>query len=132
MANLPAQRVTVMRWLANENFPGDAVHLLRAHGHDVAWIRIDSPGMPDPKVLARAVDEHRVLLTFDKDFGQLVFQAGQSASCGIVLFRINTPSSSAAAQKVLNALQQRSDWIGHFSTVDDHGIRRHSLPAPMP
>ncbi|WP_370567188.1 DUF5615 family PIN-like protein [Dolichospermum sp. LEGE 00240] len=32
-----------MRFLANENFPLDAVEALRQHGHDVAWIRVDSP-----------------------------------------------------------------------------------------
>jgi hypothetical protein len=37
-----------MRFLANENFPLDAVEALRQNGHDVAWIRIDSPGISDP------------------------------------------------------------------------------------
>ena len=119
-----------MRWLADENFPGDAVALLRARGHDVAWIRVDSPGMPDAQVLARAVAEARILLTFDKGFGRMVFQAGHKASCGVVLFRITTPSASVTAQKVLDALGQRTDWADHFSTVDDHGIRAVKLPGP--
>ena len=54
-----------MRFLANENFPLDAVEALRAAGHDVAWIRDESPGIADPVVLARAVRwhaEHRVML----------------------------------------------------------------------
>jgi predicted nuclease of predicted toxin-antitoxin system len=121
-----------MRWLADENFPGDVVNLLRVHGHDVAWIRIDSPGVPDTRVLARAVAESRILLTFDKGFGRMVFRAGHKASCGVVLFRISTPSSTVAAQKVLAALSQRTDWPGHFSTVDDHGIRAVKLPEAKP
>jgi hypothetical protein len=43
-----------MRLLANENFPLDAVEALRADGHDVAWIREDSRGISDDKVLLRA------------------------------------------------------------------------------
>jgi predicted nuclease of predicted toxin-antitoxin system len=117
-----------MRWLADENFPGDAVNLLRAHGHDVAWIRTDSPGLGDVQVLARAVREDRILVTFDKDFGQLVFQSGHDARCGVVLFRISTRSSSIAAQRVFDVLAQRSNWAGHFSTVDDGGVRTVKLP----
>jgi predicted nuclease of predicted toxin-antitoxin system len=60
-----------MRFLANENFPGAAIEALRAAGNDVAWIRVDAPGSSDPEVLARAAREERVLLTFDKDFGEL-------------------------------------------------------------
>jgi hypothetical protein len=39
-----------MRFLADENFPLDAVEALRQSGHDVAWIRSDSPGIADPQV----------------------------------------------------------------------------------
>jgi predicted nuclease of predicted toxin-antitoxin system len=56
-----------MRFLANENFPLDAVEALRNVGHEVAWVRADAPGSSDPKVLQRAVTEARVLLTQDKD-----------------------------------------------------------------
>jgi predicted nuclease of predicted toxin-antitoxin system len=121
-----------MRWLADENFPGDAVDLLRAQAHDVAWIRTDSPGLVDADVLAHAMTEARVLLTFDKGFGRMVFQQGHKASCGVVLFRISVPSSQVAAQKVVHALGQRLDWAGYFSTVDDHGIRVIALPGPRP
>jgi predicted nuclease of predicted toxin-antitoxin system len=58
-----------MRFIANENFPGEAVAELRAVGHDVVWVRTEAPGSPDDDVLARAQQEGRILLTFDKDFG---------------------------------------------------------------
>ena len=63
-----------MRFLANENFPGAAVTALQAAGHDVIWVRIVAPGMTDPDVLAWAVREERILLTFDKDFGELALE----------------------------------------------------------
>lgn len=40
-----------MRFLANENFPADAVEALRAAGHDILWIRTEAPGITDPEVL---------------------------------------------------------------------------------
>jgi hypothetical protein len=52
-----------MRFRANENFPGDAVDRLKAHGHDVAWVRTAAPGSRDEEVLARAAGDERILLT---------------------------------------------------------------------
>jgi hypothetical protein len=62
-----------MKLLANENFPGEAVRALRARGHDVLWVRREMPGAPDADVVGRARSEGRLLVTFDKDFGELAF-----------------------------------------------------------
>jgi predicted nuclease of predicted toxin-antitoxin system len=82
-----------MRFLANENFPLDAVEALRHQGHDVVWIRTGSPGIADPEVLDRAQTKDRILLTFDKDFGELAFRTKLPAISGIILFRITAPSA---------------------------------------
>lgn len=87
-----------MRILANENFPGEAVAALRARGHDVAWVRTDAPGSSDVQVLERAQREHRIVVTFDKDFGELAFHSGLPASSGVALFRISAPSSAHVAR----------------------------------
>jgi predicted nuclease of predicted toxin-antitoxin system len=114
--------------LANENFPLDAVDALRNNGHDVAWIRSDSPGISNVDVLARAIDENRVLITFDKDFGELAFHANLPAQYGIILFRIAMPSSSHIARFVVAAINSRTDWPGNFSVVEDTRIRIRTLP----
>src|ERR1700753_1552101 len=102
-----------MRFLANENFPGDAVTSLRAANHDVAWIRTDSPGVSDRIVLERAVSEQRVLLTFDKDFGELAWRFGLPAQCGIVLLRLPMPSPVVVGKAIAQTLEERSDWQGY-------------------
>lgn len=117
-----------MRFLANENFPLDAVQAVRALGHDVAWIRADAPGSSDPQVLARAQRENRILLTFDKDFGELAFRSRLPGGSGILLFRISAPSSAHVARVVAVVIASRSDWMGHFSVVDDRRIRMRPLP----
>src|SRR5262249_57935820 len=98
-----------MRLLANENFPALAVDTPRARGHEVAWVRTDNPGSSDQQVLARAVAEDRLLLTFDKDFGELAFRAGLPASCGVVLFRISPASPSHVAHTSVTGLESRTD-----------------------
>lgn len=118
-----------MRLLADENFPGEAVEALRKHGHDVVWVQTDAPGCGDTEVLQRAQREQRILLTFDKDFGELAFRAGLPASCGIVLFRISAPSAGRVAQVAVAALESRVDWAGHFAVVEDRRIRTTALPV---
>lgn len=117
-----------MRILANENMPADAVDLLRVCGHDVCWVRSDQPGASDEDLLERARTDGRLLVTFDKDFGGLVFQQGQRASCGVVLFRITCPTSAEPAVVIAGVLEGRDDWRGHFSVVD----RRQTRMVPLP
>ena len=117
-----------MRLCANENLPEDCIVRLRQEGHDVLWIRESAPGSADDAVLARAATEERLLITFDKDFGELVFRRGAKASHGVVLFRIPQPSAAAVAERVAMTLASRDDWSGHFSGVEDFTIRMRPLP----
>ena len=117
-----------MRLLADENFPADAVVALREAGHDVVWIRTDSPGIPDNQVLDQAQRERRIVLTFDKDFGELAFRSKLPASSGVILFRIGMPSAAHVAEVVTRVIDSREDWVGHFSVVDDRRIRMTRLP----
>jgi predicted nuclease of predicted toxin-antitoxin system len=117
-----------MRILASENFPLDAVAALRAAGHDVVWIREDVPGMRDEDVLHCTQAEARILVTFDKDFGELAFRMGLPASSGVILFRISAPSSTHVARVAVSVLDSRDDWAGHFSVIEDHRLRMTSLP----
>ena len=117
-----------MRFLANENWPGDAVRALRAAGHDVAWIRTDAAGSGDEAVLARAVAESRILLTFDKDFGELAWRTPLPAGCGIILFRMPMPSAQTVGNALAAIVSARTDWAGHFSVVEPHRIRMRVMP----
>jgi predicted nuclease of predicted toxin-antitoxin system len=116
-----------MRFLADENFPGGAVAALRSNGYDVAWIRTLSPGISDSEVLKLAQAEDRILLTFDKDFGELVFVTELPATSGLILFRIQSPSSIVMTEKIVTAIELRDDWAGHSSTIDNNKIRMREL-----
>ncbi len=115
------------RFLADENFPRRAVLDLRNAGHDVFWAKCESPGVSDEKLLTQAVTEQRVLVTFDKDFGELAFRHGLAAECGIVLFRLSMKPPGPAISQVVATLQSRDDWAGHFSVVEAHQIRMRKL-----
>jgi predicted nuclease of predicted toxin-antitoxin system len=120
------------RLLADENVPGPAVTALRREGHDAVWMHEEAPGTPDVEVLARAQQEERVVVTFDKDFGELAFRLGVAATFGVVLFRINAESPDAAARAAVAAFATRTDWSGVFVVVEDGHIRVRSLVDPSP
>lgn len=116
-----------MRLLADENFPGDAVQALRHAGHDVNWVAESMPGASDRNVLSHAQYEDRLLITFDKDFGELAFRTGQPASSGIILFRITMASAKQVGDMAVTVLEGRSDWADHFSVVEDTRVRMTAL-----
>jgi len=61
------------KFLANKNVPVEVVEAARQGGLDLTWIKEHSPGADDDEVLALGRAESGVLLTFDKDFGEMAF-----------------------------------------------------------
>ncbi|MBK7929720.1 MAG: DUF5615 family PIN-like protein [Bryobacterales bacterium] len=117
-----------MKFVADENFPRDALRLLRQSGFDVASIAETKPGLPDTEVLGIASAEGRTLLTFDKDFGDLAFRQGLPASCGVILFRTGSLTPPETAGLAIATLQAGVAWAGHFCVVNDRKIRVTPLP----
>lgn len=116
-----------MRFLANESFPGAAVTALKAAGHDVVWVRTSAPGTSDSDVLRWAVREERVLLTFDKDFGEVARASKLPPSCGVVLLRMPLRKPMDIGQRLVDVITARDDWAGHFSVVEAGRIRMRPL-----
>ncbi|MGK7945067.1 MAG: DUF5615 family PIN-like protein [Microcystaceae cyanobacterium] len=112
-----------MRILADENFPKNVVEFLRQKGYDVLWIRTDFPSSSDREVLEIAQREQRVIVTFDKDFGELTFRLGLSASCGVILFRLPPVTPVKLIEIVVKVLETRNDWYGYFTVVESSRIR---------
>jgi predicted nuclease of predicted toxin-antitoxin system len=118
-----------MQLLANENFPLVSVKLLRQAGYEVASITEDSPGIEDPEVLAVAVDEQRIILTFDRDYGELMYRFRLPAPKGVIYlrFRPHTPEEPAA---ILSNLFRTEELQieGWFTIVERDRIRQRPLP----
>ena len=104
-----------MKFLADENFSRPGLEALRKAGWDAFSIADSCPGISD--------DEGRVLLTFDKDFGELVFRRGLSAASGVVLFRITPESAEAAAVVALALVESQPALAATFCVVTRGRIR---------
>jgi len=118
-----------VRFLADENMPGAAVESLTNAGHDVEWVRLQAPGMVDSAVLAWAIRENRVLLTFDKDFGNIARTRPASNGWGVVLFRLPMPAVAEVGQLITGLINSRDDWVGHVSVVEPGRIRMRALAS---
>ncbi len=117
------------RMLANENVPGDVVTALRRDGHDVTWMRDVGPGSPDDRVLALAFAEGRIVLTFDKDFGELAFRLGLQATPGVILLRPRLRSPDYLVRFTKAVLAQGHTWEGHFAVAEEGRLRLVPLPT---
>ena len=61
-------------FLANENFPLPGINLLRKQGYTVISIQEESPSISDIEVIEIAIARNLIILTFDKDYGELIFR----------------------------------------------------------
>jgi len=93
-----------MRFLANENFPAASVQHLRQSGHDVLYVIEDFPSLEDEAVLCRAHDEQRLLLTFDRDYGELIFKRRLPAPLGVLFLRFDPATPLEPAEMLLELL----------------------------
>jgi predicted nuclease of predicted toxin-antitoxin system len=117
-----------MRFLANENFPLVSVGLLRSAGHPVIAITEDSPGVPDSVVLACARSEECVLLTFDRDYGELIFRRRLPPPAGVLYLRFDPISPHEPGQFVLSLLERIDIQLtDKFTTATRDTVRQRSL-----
>ena len=96
---------------------------LRAGGHDVTAIAHDYPGaLADEDVLAIAVAEDRILITNDRDFGELVFRR-QLPHRGVILFRLGNEAIPIKMRWLDHVLDAYADRLREFIVVTDRGVR---------
>jgi predicted nuclease of predicted toxin-antitoxin system len=118
-----------MRFLANENFPAASVRHLRQSGHDVRYVIEDFPSVEDAAVLRRAQDEQRVVLTFDRDYGELIFKQRLPVPLGVIHFRFDPATPLEPAEILIKLLGLPDmEWTGRFSVLTRDQIRQRLLP----
>jgi len=106
-----------MRFLADESCDFAIVRRLRDDGYDVVAVAEIAPRAEDNRVVDLAVRERRILLTEDKDFGQLLHAHGQAAP-GIIFLRYAASARQQIAEDVARLVRQQGEkLIGSFVTV---------------
>lgn len=119
--------MTTVRFLADENFPADIVTLLRLRGFDVVHMATEKPGALDTDVVELARLSGSVLLTFDPDFGRMIFHEKSQPAPGIVLFRF-PPQSLPVMNAIIDGFfDQNPTLVGFFTVVSPSQFRQAPL-----
>jgi predicted nuclease of predicted toxin-antitoxin system len=115
-----------MKLLADENTPRTIIEALRYSGYDILWVREYCPGMSDEEVACLSISENLIILTFDKDFGELVYRLGMKDTPGVILARI--VDNQICQARVLELLSGYGNRLrGYFTVLTESRIRRRSL-----
>lgn len=112
-----------MNFLADESVDGPIVNRLRQDGHEVWYVAEMEPGISDDLVLDLTNREEALLLTADKDFGELVFRQRRLA-IGVVLVRLEGLSPMSKAEVVAHAISKYAkEWPQAFAVITPGAIR---------
>ena len=114
-----------MKFLLDENIDARLLPFLQELGHDVTSVANDwLYGLLDEDVLAMAHQERRILITNDRDFGELIFRQ-QLPHSGIILFRLAPYDANIHLRKkrLQYVLDNYADQLGHFLVVTAKRVR---------
>lgn len=116
------------RFLANENIPLATVRRLREKGFDVASVGLDAPSITDKEVMQIAADENRTIITFDRDYGELIYKHGFRPPAGVVYLRMRNYQPEEPAELLLKLLNDASvEFAGLFTVADEKNIRQRKI-----
>ena len=115
----------MIKILANENFPLQSVYLLQKAGFNVKAISIDCSGISDDEVMEISINENRTIVTFDSDYGELIFKFDYKPEFGVIYFRWNTFTPKEPGQLLLNLFQTtKIDFKNALTVIDRNSIRQ--------
>jgi len=115
-------------WLADENVPLLAVDQLLRAGVDIDSMSRRHPGASDEEVLRLAKAERRGLLTFDRDFGELIFARDLRPPPSVVYVRFVAASAAEVANTFLSLIENDDYLETYFIVLDRDTYRRRRLP----
>jgi len=117
-----------MNFLADENFPNASCSLLEANGYVVRKVSLLFTGKPDKEILSIAYKENEIILTFDKDFGELVFKQNLPVPAGLVLYRLKEFMPHEPGSLILKYINEYALVLdGFFTVISPEKIRQRKL-----
>ncbi|KAA5537276.1 hypothetical protein F0919_06285 [Taibaiella lutea] len=112
-------------FLANENFPKPSTIKLRTNGYDVKSIQEDSPGISDSEVIKIASELNLIILTFDSDYGELIFKYAKETPPAVIFFREKGYDPEFAGAALLSLLKSKSLIFSNaFTVIESNNVRQ--------
>jgi hypothetical protein len=112
-------------FLANENFPKPSIILLRNAGFVIKSIQEELPGISDDEVVSIASGLNLIILTFDSDYGELIFRYYKNTPPAVVYFREKGSDPLFAGRLLIDLLSKPNiSIINAFTVVEEKNIRQ--------
>ena len=113
-----------MKFLADENIGLEVVSFLRSRHHNVSSVLEMEKlrGSSDDFLASLANREKRVILTLDKDFGELIFKKLRPAA-GVVLLRLLNERQQSIIEVLEKLLKSKTSFRGNFVVVSEDTVR---------
>jgi predicted nuclease of predicted toxin-antitoxin system len=116
-----------MRFAVDACVPRQLAEALTTLGADVT-LAAGRPAMPDDQVLGGTVSVDRVLITADKDFGELVIRSRKNA-VGVILIRSDIVSTALAEETAMRILALENHARGLFVVLERTNVRTRRVSA---
>jgi predicted nuclease of predicted toxin-antitoxin system len=117
-----------LTFLANENFPKASILILREKAITVISVTDEMKGAKDTSVLQRANKENAIILTFDRDYGELIYKNKLISVAGVVCYRLEDDLPHEAAEILLDLLDNPDiKLFGFYTVVERDKIRQRRL-----
>ncbi len=114
-----------MKFLANENFPNPSIRILRNNGHYVKSISEELAGIPDTEVIRIAQSDNLIILTFDKDYGELLFRYALPQPPAVIFFRDKGDNPIFAGNRLVQMLADKAIVIDNcFTIIEESNVRQ--------
>lgn len=116
-----------MRFLANENFPWPCIILLKENGWSIKSILEENGGISDEEVIRIVQSEDLVILTFDSDYGEILFKYGINNPPSVIYFRFKGKSPNEAGELLIKLLKTGIQFEGYFTVIEATTFRQRKL-----
>jgi predicted nuclease of predicted toxin-antitoxin system len=114
-----------MKLLANENFPYKSIYYLKEKGFDIVSIGMDNPSIMDSEIMTIAINEKRIIITFDRDYGELIFRHNYKPEKGVIYLRLEKYQPHEPGIIVEEIVTNKKiDLSRALTVVDKNGIRQ--------
>ena len=114
-----------MKLLANENFPYKSIFYLKEKGYDILSIGMDNPSIKDSEIMTIAINESRTILTFDRDYGELIFRHNYKPEKGVIYLRLDEYQAEQPGIIIEEIITNKEiDLTRALTVVDKNGIRQ--------
>jgi predicted nuclease of predicted toxin-antitoxin system len=114
-----------MKILANENIPLASVKYLLSVNVDLVWIGNDYSGISDEEVMEIAISQNRTIVTFDRDYSELIFKYGYKPQAGVIYLRFDEYTPVFAGELIHKIIGlEELDFERRLTVIDKRGIRQ--------